>query len=170
MEEKKKKFSIEGYIAAILLFTLTVLLAIQVFVRFVFGGGIAWSEELSRYMFVWSIYFGCIVAAKEDKHIRVTAQLMFLSERKKAWLISASDIIWIIFNGLLAYFGFTYILSMFEFPFYSQTMGFNLAWVYAIVPLAYFLMLVYVALLIVKRVRDLLKSRNVNIVDSRLNM
>jgi TRAP-type C4-dicarboxylate transport system permease small subunit len=149
---------------------LTVLLAVQVFTRFVLRTGVSWSEELSRYMFVWSIYFGCILAAKEDKHIRVTAQLMFLSERKKAWLISISDIIWVIFNGLVAFFGLTYILSMFEYPFYSQTMGFNLVWMYAIVPLSYALMGIYVVILIYKRIRDLLKKEKVNIIDSRLNM
>ncbi|MDR1932552.1 MAG: TRAP transporter small permease [Spirochaetales bacterium] len=168
--EKKKRFSIEGYLAACLLFSLTILLAVQIFMRFVLGTGLSWSEELSRYMFVWSIYFGCILAAKEDKHIRVTAQLMFLSERTKAWFVSISDIIWVAFNALVAYFGFTYILSMFEYPFYSQTMGFNLAWIYAVVPISYAMMCIHVVVLIYKRVKNLLTHKKVDIVDSRLNM
>jgi TRAP-type C4-dicarboxylate transport system permease small subunit len=166
----KKKFSIEGYIAAVLLFFLTILLSIQVFARFATGSTVTWTEEISRYMFVWSIYFGCILAAKEDRHIRVTIQLTFLPERLRGWIITLSDIVWVIFNAAIAYFGITYILSMFDFPLYSPTMGFNLVWIYTIVPIAYALMCLHVIVLVYKRIKNLLSRKKVDIVDSRLNV
>jgi TRAP-type C4-dicarboxylate transport system permease small subunit len=167
---KAEKFQVEAYLAAFLLFFLTILLCIQVFVRFVLGGGFSWTEELSRYLFVWSIYFGCILAAKEDKHIRVTAQFMVLPKRVEAIVITIGDIIWVIFNGLVAFFSFNYVVSMFRFPFISQTMGFNLAWVYTIVPIAYALMLIYVVLLIQKRILKLINKEEVTITDSRMDV
>jgi TRAP-type C4-dicarboxylate transport system permease small subunit len=169
MAEKQEKVGIEEAISAFLLAVLTVLLFIQIIARYFFGTGVDWSEELSRYFFVWSTYFGCAVAAKGDKHIRVTAQLMFLSERQKAWLISVSDILWVAFCVLLFVFGFRYVASMFEYPFSSPSMKFNLAWVYAIVPLSYALMCVHVVVLIVSRIRKLLAKQNVEIADSRMN-
>lgn len=169
-DSKKGKFQAEAYIAAFLLFFLTGLLSIQVIVRFVFGGGLGWTEELSRYMFVWSIYFGCVLAAKEDKHIRVTAQFMALPKKLEALVITVGDVIWVVFNAMVAFFSFNYVMSMFKFPFISQTMGFNLAWVYAIVPIAYALMLVYAVLLIYRRVRKLVKKEDVTITDSRMDV
>ena len=163
-------FQPETYIAVFLLLFLTILLSIQVFVRFVIGGGLAWTEELSRYVFVWSVYFGCVLAVKEDKHIRVTAQFLLLPKRAEKIVIIVSDIIWILFNGMVAFFSFHYVLSIFEFPFISQTMGFNLAWIYTIIPIAYTLMLVYVVLLLYKRIKKILKEGDIHIIDSRLNV
>jgi TRAP-type C4-dicarboxylate transport system permease small subunit len=165
---KPARFQVEGYIAAVLLFLLTILLAIQVVVRFVFGGGLGWTEEFSRYMFVWSIYFGCILAAKEDKHIRVTAQFLALPKRVEAIIITIGDVVWVAFNGLVAFFSFNYVISMFKYPYTSPTMGFNLSWIYTIVPLAYGLMMIYVILLIYKRIQKLLRKEEIIITDSRL--
>jgi len=165
-----KRYSLEGYVAAALLVFLTLLLSLQVFARFVLGTGVSWSEELSRYFYVWSIYFGCILATKEDKHIRVTAQLDLLPERIKNWVISIGDIVWILFSGVVTYFGFQMAASMFEFPFYSQTMGFNLVWVYAIVPLGHGLMTIYVVLIVARRVKKLIRREKVEITDSRMLM
>ena len=169
-QEAKAKFQLESYVAAILLLFLTVLLSIQVFVRYVLGGGLAWSEELSRYMFVWSIYFGCILAAREDKHIRVTAQFLLVPKRVEGIIITIADIVWVLFNGIVAFFSFRYIISMFSFPFISPTMKINLVWVYTIIPIAYTLMLVYVVILIYKRIKKLLKKEEITIIDSRLNV
>lgn len=162
--------SFEGYIAAALLVLLTLLLSFQVFTRFVLGTGISWSEELSRYIYIWSIYFGCSLATREDKHIRVTAQLEFLPKKLKAWVVTISDLLWIGFSGVVTYFGFQLVVSMIEFPFYSQTMGFNLLWVYAIVPLGYALMTLHVVLLVAKRIKHIVKREDIEISDSRLNL
>jgi TRAP-type C4-dicarboxylate transport system permease small subunit len=168
MTVSKKKFSFESYIAALLLISLTVLLTLQVVARFGFNTGVSWSEELSRYFYVWAIYFGCVLATREDKHIRVTAQLDFLPKKLRAWIITLGDIVWIIFGGVVTYFGFQMVLSMFEYPFYSQTMGFNLMWIYAIVPLGYALMTVHVVRLVIRRIKKLMKKEDVEIADSRL--
>lgn len=166
----KKKYSYESYIAALLLILLTILLSLQVVARYIFNTGVSWSEELSRYFYVWAIYFGCVLATREDKHIRVTAQLDLLPKKLRAWIITFGDLVWIVFGGVVTFFGFQMTLSMFEFPFFSQTMGFNLMWIYAIVPVGYALMTVHVVRLVVKRVRKIIKKEDVEITDSRLNV
>ena len=168
--KKIRSIEPEKYIAAFLLAFLTILLSIQVFVRYVIGGGLAWTEELSRYTFVWSIYFGCILATKEDKHIRMTAQFLLLPKKAEPIIIIISDIIWIAFNAIVAIFGFRYVISFLRFPYISQTMGFNLIWVYTIVPIAYTLMMTYVILLVIKRIKKWFKKEDIEIIDSRLNV
>ena len=165
-----KYFQPESYIAAFLLLLLTVLLSIQVFVRFVFAGGLAWTEELSRYAFVWAIYFGCILGVKENKHIRVTAQFLLMPKRMEKITLIIADVVWIVFNGVIAFFGFNFVISFFRFPFISQTMGFNLAWVYAIVPLAYGLMLIYVVILVYKRIKNFIKNDDSKVVVSEMSV
>lgn len=47
------------------------LVFLNVVLRYLFDSGITWSEELARYMFVWIIFLGAIVAAKDKSHLGV---------------------------------------------------------------------------------------------------
>ncbi|PLS17707.1 TRAP transporter small permease [Bacillus sp. M6-12] len=47
------------------------LVFLNVVLRYFFNSGITWSEELARYMFVWIIFLGAIVAAKDKAHLGV---------------------------------------------------------------------------------------------------
>ena len=47
-------------------------MAAQVILRFGFNRPQAWAEEVDRYLFIWSVYFGALVALQRGTHIRVT--------------------------------------------------------------------------------------------------
>lgn len=57
--------------AAYLLAAAVALMTAQVILRFAFNYPQAWAEEVDRYLFVWSVYLGAVVAAVKDTHIRV---------------------------------------------------------------------------------------------------
>lgn len=50
---------------------MVVLVFLNAFLRYSFNSGITWSEELSRYSFVWIVFLGAVVAFKEGEHIIV---------------------------------------------------------------------------------------------------
>ena len=54
-----------------LLAAVVMLMATQVFLRFGFNAPQAWAEEVDRYLFVWSVYLGSIIALTKGTHIRV---------------------------------------------------------------------------------------------------
>ncbi|UFS56634.1 TRAP transporter small permease subunit [Comamonadaceae bacterium M7527] len=68
----------ETLFCEVLLALFVVLLFIQILARQLFGYSIAWSEELSTYMFVWFAYLGAVVAAKKSAHNRVTFHFAFM--------------------------------------------------------------------------------------------
>ena len=47
--------------------------AAQVLWRYAFNNSLVWTEEASRYLFVWMTFLGTALAVKEGTHIRVTA-------------------------------------------------------------------------------------------------
>lgn len=55
----------------IILATMVLLVFLNAVMRYFFDSGITWSEELSRYSFVWLVFFGAVVAFKERAHIIV---------------------------------------------------------------------------------------------------
>jgi TRAP-type C4-dicarboxylate transport system permease small subunit len=56
---------------ALLLAAMVVLVFGNVVMRYVFNSGIAISEELSRWLFVWMVFLGAIVGMREHVHLGV---------------------------------------------------------------------------------------------------
>ncbi|NGP45395.1 TRAP transporter small permease [Bacillaceae bacterium SIJ1] len=55
----------------IILVSMVSLVFFNVVLRYVFDSGITWSEELARYLFVWVVFLGAVVATKEKGHLGV---------------------------------------------------------------------------------------------------
>ncbi len=64
--------SVEMVIASVSLVMMTGITAVQVFNRYVLQSSLDWSEELARYLFIWSVYVGCSYATQMDRHLEVT--------------------------------------------------------------------------------------------------
>jgi len=66
-------------IMAVLLAAMVVLVFGNVVLRYVFNSGIAVSEELSRWLFVWMVFLGAIVGLREHAHLGVDSFVKLLS-------------------------------------------------------------------------------------------
>lgn len=86
----------------------SIFIFVQVIARYVFESSFSWSEEVSRYMFIWLIYLGISYAVKTDSHIRVDMLLTrdWLSETKKKILCIFADIVFLLFSLCVAHVGF----------------------------------------------------------------
>ncbi|MDR3258944.1 MAG: TRAP transporter small permease [Fusobacteriaceae bacterium] len=62
---------LEEYILFILLVIMTIVMGIQIVARFVFGNSLSWSEELVRYLFVWSAFIGVPYCIKKGTSVKV---------------------------------------------------------------------------------------------------
>lgn len=160
-----KQRSIEEWLGAILMTAVLVLLSMQIIGRYVLGWSFAWIEEVSRFCFVWAVYFGFIVAAEKDRHIRVSVQISALPKRAQIWLLTLADVIWLVFNGIIVWYGTFYIIDMFEFPMKSQTTGINLAWIQMVVPLGFLALSIRVLQVMIRRWRD----PQAAIIDTRMD-
>ena len=45
--------NLEEFILVIFLIAMTLIMGIQIFCRYVLGMSLSWSEELTRYLFIW---------------------------------------------------------------------------------------------------------------------
>ena len=66
--------------ATVVLFTaMTIIVWVQIFFRFILGGGIAWSEEIAKYMMVWMALLGASMLFREGGHIAINFFISKLS-------------------------------------------------------------------------------------------
>lgn len=70
--------NLEEYLLIISLVCNVLLVFLQVIMRTVFKNSLTWSEELSRYIFIWQIWLGASTALKYNEHIRVTLIYSFM--------------------------------------------------------------------------------------------
>lgn len=60
------------WVTTIMLLVVTVLVFIGVLSRYFFQFPLAWSEEASRFIFIWMIFLGIAIAENQDSHFRIT--------------------------------------------------------------------------------------------------
>ena len=114
-----------------------VLVFMQVIMRTVFRNSLTWSEELSRYIYIWEIWLGASIALKEKQHIRVTMAQNFLkSDRAKACLTLLADLIWFGFNVYMICNGVELLQSMAGRRAVSSGMHIPMVWIYVAFPIA----------------------------------
>lgn len=137
-----KKFceNFEEWTSAFLVGLMIICLIIQVFIRFIFGSALAWTEELSRYSFIWAVYIGAALCVKRRIHVRITAQFLKLDTNWRLFFLTVCDFIWLIFNIFIVINSAGVILDALDFPETSPTLGIVKSWVEAIIPFSFALM------------------------------
>ncbi|MBV7298267.1 TRAP transporter small permease [Enterovibrio paralichthyis] len=127
----------ESYACQALLCLFVTLLFIQVILRVVFNYGIPWSEELSRFAFVWFVFLGASYAARLSAHNRVTFHLKLLPTKVRNGVEFIADLFWIAFNTLMTIKSIEVIESLMEFPFRSPALDWSMAFLYLIFPISF---------------------------------
>lgn len=132
--------NIEDYVCRLLLTLFVTLLFVQVVLRTVFGWGLPWIEELSRFAFVWFAFLGAAHAAKLNAHNRVEVHLKLLPKRVYQTIIVIADLLWIAFNIAIVWKSWEVIQGLLEFPYISPALEWSMAYVYMIFPIAFVLL------------------------------
>ncbi|GHU05588.1 hypothetical protein FACS1894158_08880 [Betaproteobacteria bacterium] len=137
---KKLYFNFETYICVALVAIMIVSLTAQVAVRIVTGGAVAWAEEISRYCFICTVYLGTAVAAQKLTHVRITAQFMYFPTHIRLIFRVIADTILFGFNLFVAWLCFGIVFSSLQYGEISATLGVNVAFVAAVIPIGAVLM------------------------------
>jgi TRAP-type C4-dicarboxylate transport system permease small subunit len=74
----------------------------NVVLRYFFNSGITWAEEASRYLFIWLIFLGAIVASRENAHLGVDTLVSRLSVKNRRRVFVVSNLLVAVTMGLCA--------------------------------------------------------------------
>ena len=78
---------------ALALAIMVILVFGNVVLRYLFNSGITWSEEMSRYLFIWLTFLGAIGAFKNKEHLGVDMLIKRLPTKMKKVVIVVSDLL-----------------------------------------------------------------------------
>ena len=133
--------NLERNVSNITLSALVVVLALQVFFRYVLQIGLSWSEEVSRFFFIWFVYLSASYAVQAGTHIRVSLVVDLLPAPAQRFVRVLSDLLWIGFNAIVIVSGIQLIATMVAHPVYSTSLLLPLSVIYVIIPLSHALMI-----------------------------
>ena len=96
----------EDVLAVILMSAATLIIVFQVIMRYVFNNSLAWTEEMARYLFLWSIWLGASYGVKTKGHVRLTVLTSRLSEKAQNIIGVIVYFIWLLFVIFLVVKGY----------------------------------------------------------------
>lgn len=78
---------------------------IAVWYRYVLGAPLAWSEQVSRILFVWVTFLGAAVLYRRMIHIVIDMMVMMLPARLQAVIYWTNQALVLVFAAMLLWFG-----------------------------------------------------------------
>ena len=130
-----------GYLCALLMAVLSVVVFLGVFSRYVLNDPWQWTEEAARIAFLWVVFLGASVGVRRGLHFRFT---LLLDNLRPAWKrpLEIFANLWVIFfAGTMAVKGLSFALL--NFAQLTPTLVIPWGWVYMAVPLGGVLMILY---------------------------
>ena len=117
-------------ILVLLLAGMSIMVFVNVVMRYTMNSGINVSEELSRFFFVWLTFTGAVVAFREHGHMGIETMVMFLSRRGRIVCMIISNIIILACSAI--FFWGTWKQSGINASMHAPVTKLSMIWVYGI--------------------------------------
>ena len=127
----------------------------QVILRYVFSNSNAWSEELTRYLFIFNVMFAAAIAVRRNSHLQIDILINLFSRRVKAAFTVVATIIGIVFLCLL--FKYCLDLCVQAARNISPGVGISMSIPYAAMPIGIVFMILTSIEVVIKNLEELSK-------------
>ena len=129
----------EESVIFIALSSMSIIITLQVIMRYVFQESLAWSEEVSRYLFIWLIYIGISYGVKKDAHVAVTVLDFALNPKQQKYLQVLTTIIFFLFAVAIFWYGRSVCSTIARLGQHAPATDLSMWLVYAAVPTGFLL-------------------------------
>ncbi|MGO4887468.1 TRAP transporter small permease [Anaerobacillus sp. MEB173] len=123
----------------ILLFILSTIMVsvifLQVFMRYVIGSSLSWSEELARYCFIWLVYIGISYGVKKQRHIKVDLVLLLFKDKGRIIFNIVANLLFLAFAIIVIYYGYGIAERLLEWGQKSPANQIPMGYVYMAAPI-----------------------------------
>lgn len=130
---------------------ITVVIITQVITRTVFGFSIVWSEELARYLLVWSCFIGASMAYKDNELVGLDFIEEKLAPKVKIIFQIVGYISCLFLFVYFIYYGFVLSFSQSIARQTSQSLPISMTYVYISIPISFSIMSIHLVAEIVNR-------------------
>lgn len=146
---------IEEVLLVVFTVIMVVVIAMQVFMRYVLSSSLSWSEELARYCFIWLVYIGISYGVKKQRHIKVDVALLLLKDKGKIILNICANLLFLFFALFVIYYGYDIAQRLLDFGQTSPALHIPIGLVYLATPVGMGLTAIRIIQQLIKQVKTL---------------
>ena len=132
---------IQIFIGSFALISFFIAIIVQIITRYL-GISVTWTEEGANYSFIWAIFLGAAVMLNRREHFAFDTLLNKMSGKKHETLQTFIDILLIVFNLFITYYGFL-ILNHFWNYRWENIPELNMGYVWLVIPIMSISMILY---------------------------
>lgn len=122
---------LEEFLMVISLIAMTLIMGIQVFSRYILGMSLSWSEEITRYLFIWSAFLSVSLCTRKCISIKIDQFIQLFPKRGKSlWKVLNLTVEFVFFVYLIPY-SFIYLKNTIESGQVSPACGIPMYYVQA---------------------------------------
>lgn len=131
----------EDLISAFFISVTTILVVINIVMRYIFNSGLVWSEEVATGCFVWSVFIGAVAVFKHRGHVGVDIIVKKMPHGVQRAVALITDIILVALNGYMSYLSILYISK--SYTKMTPVLGISSVYISSSVLIAFVLMTLY---------------------------
>lgn len=150
-----------NWFLAMLMAAMVIIIAAQVWYRFVLNNPLSWSEEAGRYLFVWISFVGAAAGVRYQVHLGIDLMDKLLPPGAYRVVVIVANLLIQIFLLVIIYWGFK-ILGIVQFQ-ESPSMHLSMRYPYMAVPVGSILMLINSLRVTVAAIRSETLDREVRV-------
>ncbi len=117
---------------------ITIMVVVEVFLRYFLGKSLYITEEFTRYAMVWMVFLGCSEAVSENCHNRVGIFVEHFPLRLRCWINLLAKLLFCFFLVVLIYQGI--IVLPYQLDQVVPTLNVPIFWFYLAIPVGGVLM------------------------------
>ena len=138
---------VEYFLVAVMIAVMAIVNFLQVVFRYVIEGSLPWSEELLRFLFVWTTFLGAGIGVRKGAHLGLTIIVNNLPPKLKKFVVFLNYLICIVFSAIIGMLGLSIVSMQAEFNVRSSAMVLPMYWISLAIPVSFALIILHFATL-----------------------
>lgn len=141
-----------GICVMVLVAAFTLLVSLSVVLRYGFGRGLDWSEELGRYLMIWMGFLGASLALRNGAHVGVEMIRQALPRPVRRIVVLVGSLVTFSFLVMVAYQGIRLVGMV--WPQESLVLPISMFWPYLAIPVGVLLLLIQLVPMVIREWRS----------------
>jgi TRAP-type C4-dicarboxylate transport system permease small subunit len=131
-----------SYVVAALLVAMSFTVFGNVVCRYFLDASLAWYEEVSRFLLIWIVFLGAVIAFIKGDHLGIDVLLIFLPPRPRQVVVVAADLLVLLALAIMFQGGWEMAMDSLASGWVASSVPIPYGWVYMVGPVSAGLMFV----------------------------
>lgn len=131
----KAILKVENIFIGLLMLSATIILFVNIILRYFFDANTTWAEEFIRYAFIYITFIGGAVCFSHGIHFGVDLFINLFNEKKQKFVQLYINMASIVFMALVTWLGIELVIFSINSGQVTPSLGIELYWIYLAIPI-----------------------------------